>query len=358
MFTKCLLATIVCMVIGCNSSSVAKKQIIEKTKEPLATLDGNVALDFSPDSKWLAIGAELIDTSTWKMAAILEERVSDKNPKSKNHWGYTSVAFSPDSKQLALGDQDGSLRILEVPSMVMTHEVLAHGARITGIGFGIDNKTIVTTSVDDFIRIRIWNSQTGKEVFRSDSVDKTRRDENGSVADIVGAVDIFAMSPNRELFAVADVKSKIAIVNALDGRVLSEFKGPDGDKVEMDSLAFSSDSSKLLVGVTPKVYVYNLNGDPTNIEIETNGNTEPIYVRTINENGLISMYYVDTESKMPVVAFYDLSQKKSLGSFFPHQSRGSYWAASRDGQYIATVGRGGPVRIWSVTEAMRDLLPL
>lgn len=358
MFSKCLLATMVCMLIGCNSSNVAKKQIVGKTKEPLATLDGNVALDFSPDSKWLAIGAELIDTSTWKVAAILEERVSEKNPKSKNHWGYTSVAFSPDSKKLALGDQDGSLRILEVPSMVMTNEVLAHGARITGIGFGNDNETIVTTSVDDYIRIRIWNSQTGKEVFRSHSGKITNNDQDGSVADIVGAVDVFAQSPNRELFAVADVKSKITIVNARDGKVLSEFKGPDGDKVEMDSLAFSSDSSRLLVGVTPKVYVYNLNGDPTNIEIETKGKTETLYVKTINESGLISMYYVDTKSRMPAVAFYDLAQTKFLGSFFPHQSRGNYWAASRDGQYIATVGHGGPVRIWSVKEAMRDLLPL
>lgn len=241
--------------------------------------------------------------------------------------------------------------------MVMTQEVLAHGARITGIGFGNDNETIVTTSVDNFIRIRIWNSQTGKEVFRSDSVDKTSNDQDGSVADIVGAVDVFALSPNREVFAVADVKSKIAIVNVLDGRVLNEFKGPDGDKVEMDSLAFSSDSSKLLVGVTPNVYIYNLNGDPTNIKIETKGNTEAIYVRTMNENGLLSMYYVDKKSQMPIVSFYDLSKTKSLGSFFPHQARGGYWATSRDGRFIATVGRGGPVRIWSVAEAMRDLLP-
>jgi WD40 repeat protein len=356
MIAKQLFLTIVCILVGCNSNSVAKKTNAKavKTKEPVATLDGNVAIGFSPDGKWLAIGAELVDTSTWKVVAMLEERVSEKNPKSKNHWGYTSVAFSPDSKKLALGDQDGSLRILEVPSMEMKQEVLAHGARLTGIGFARDNETIVTTSVDDYVRLRIWNSRTDKELFRSAS-EKAAKNPNVPTADVVGAVDVFALSPDRELFAVADVMSKIVIANVSDGKILHEFKGPDGDTVEMDSLAFSSDSTKLLVAVTPKVYVYNLNGEPTNVEIQTKANSEALHVKTINESGLISMFYVDKDSTAPIVEFYDLAKTKSLGTFFPDQTRGVYWAASADGQYIATTGRGGPVRIWNVAEAMQDL---
>jgi WD40 repeat protein len=365
MYTKRWFVTIICMLIGCNSNQSnqpTKKQLAGttagKTKEPIATLDGNVALGFSADSKWLAIGAELVDTTTWKVVAMLEPRISDKNPKSKNHWGYTSVAFSPDSKKLALGDQDGSLRILEVPSMVKLQEVIAHGARITGIGFANDNETIITTSVDDVIRIRIWNSRTVEELFRSVDSEKMPKDDKGPMANVVGAVDVFALSPNRELFAVADVMSKIVIGSTRDGKVLHEFKGPDGDKVEMDSLAFSTDSSKLLVGVTPKVHVYNLNGEPTELQIATTANSDALYVKTINESGLISMCYVDTKSKMPVVDFYDFAQTKSLGTFFPHESRGNYWAVSPDGNYIATTGRGGPVRIWSVTESMKDLTQL
>jgi len=69
------------------------------------------------------------------------------------------------------------------------------------------------------------------------------------------------------------------------------------------------------------------------------------------------MYYVDAKTNMPVIEFYDLAQAKSLGTFYPHQMRGNYWAASLDGQFIATVGRGGPVSIWNVAEAMKDLTP-
>lgn len=351
MFTPRMFATVVCMLVGCNANHVAQNQKVEKIKEPLATLDGHVALDFSPDNKWLAIGAELVDTSTWKVAAMLEERISDKNPTSKNHWGYTSAAFSPDSKKLAIGDQDGSLRILEVPSMVLTKEFLAHGARITGIGFGNDNETVVTTSVDEYIRM--WNSRTGEELFRSG--DLAPKVPAESIAGFFGAVDIFALSPNRELFAAADITKRIVIGSMRDGKIVHEFKGPGGDKIEMDSLAFSFDSSKLLVGVTPKVYVYNVIDASVAGQIEAKADST-LFVKSINESGLIAMYYRATGSKMAMVEFYDMAQAKSLGAFVAHQSRGAFWSVSGDGRYIATTGHGGPVRIWSVTEAMRDLV--
>lgn len=358
MFMRLWFTAIVCVLIGCNSNVGAIKkqgQKVEKIKEPIAMVDGNVAIAFSPDGKWLAVGAELVDTSTWKVAAMLDSRVSDKNPKSKNHWGYTSAAFSTDSKKLALGDQDGSLRILEIPSMKMLQETIAHGARITGIGFGADNETLVTTSVDDLIRIRIWNSKTDREIFRSAS-EKAAKDPNAANAvDVVGAVDIFALSPNRELFAVADVMSKIVIGNVRDGKLIGQFKGPNGDKVEMDSLAFSADSSKLLIGVTPTVYVYDLNGQPSNVQIETKANTEALMIKAVNESGLVSMFYVEQSSKMPVLQFYDLAQSKSLGSFFPDETRGAFWDVSGDGKFIATTTRGGPVRIWDVAETVKEL---
>jgi WD40 repeat protein len=355
MFVRRLLFISACLLIGCESKQLPKTQTAQKTKKPLVTLDGNVAIDFSPDGKWLAIGAELIDTDTWKIVSKLDERISDKHPKSKNHWGYTSVAFSPDSKKLALGDQDGSLRILDVPSMELKQELIAHGARLTGIGFANDNETIVSTSVDDSIRIRIWNSGNGKELFRSDSFDKKPKDEGGIVVDVVHGVDVFALSPNRELYAAADVMSKIVIGSVRDGKILKEFKGPNGDKVEMDSLTFSPDSSKLYVGVTPKIYEYDLDGNPTNVSIDTTADSSAMRLKILSEGGLIAMNYVDSVSKMPVIEFYDAMQKRSLGTFFPHQARGDYWAVSPNGQYMATVERGGPVQIWNVKESMQDL---
>jgi WD40 repeat protein len=357
-FSSWLLAACVLHMTACNSNSSSKKSGLAANREPIASLEGNVALAFSPDGKWLAIGAELVDTSTWKVVAMLEERVSDDHPKSKNHWGYTSAAFSPDSKKLALGDQDGTLRILDIPSVTLAQEVLAHGARLTGIGYASDNVTMVTSSVDDLIRLRVWNSQTDELLFRS--VDHQKFVEEGSqgrLADIIGAVDIFALSPNRELFAVADVFGKILVCSVADGKVMHEFMGPDAESVEMDTLAFTFDSSQLLIGVTPKVFVYSLDGEPTGVEIRTNADSGVLDVLALNESGLIAISYGDEATKMPAVAFYDLSQQKALGSFFPHEMRGSHWAASPNGEFLATTGRGGGVRVWKVAEALAELTP-
>lgn len=356
MLNNVSLLVILCISsIGCRPNVTTGTQKNGTPREPTVTIDGNVALAFSPDGNWLAIGAELIDTNTWDIAAVLEERVSENNPQSKNHWGYTSVAFSPDSKKLALGDQDGTLRLLAVPSMALTQEVLAHGARITGIGFAADNKTIVTTSVDDFLRVRIWDSQNGEEIFRSVDSGILGGEINDTTVDIVKAVDIFALSRDRELFAVADVMSKIVIFNVQDGRVLQQFMGPNADSVEMDSLAFSANASKLLIGVTPKVYVFSLDGGVLLADIETTADSQTLQVKAVNADGLIAMSYNDADSGMPAIELYSLTEQKSRVTFFPHEMRGAFWDVSPDGKYIATTGRGGPVRIWSVAEALQSV---
>ena len=199
----------------------------------------------------------------------------------------------------------------------------------------------------------MWNSTWGDEELRGGEDASALQD--APPADVVDAVDVFALSPDRELFAVADLNSKIAVGSTREAKILHEFQGPDGDQVEMDSLAFSADSSKLLIGVTPKVYVYNLDGEPTSIQIETEADSMPLYVKTINESGLIAMFYGDADSEMSVIELYDLESVKSIGAFFDHELRGNFWAVSSDGRYIATIGRGGPVRIWDVAEIVRDL---
>ncbi len=59
--------------------------------------------------------------------------------------------------------------------------------------------------------------------------------------------------------------SKIVVGRVQDGKVLHSFKGPQGDKVEMDSLAFTGDSNKLWIGVTPNIHVQAVNGEQQEI---------------------------------------------------------------------------------------------
>ncbi len=78
----------------------------------------------------------------------------------------------------------------------------------------------------------------------------------------------------------------------------------------------------------------------------------------IPDTGMMVLYYYHQTAKAPVIEFYDGANNKSLGCFVPDVSRGNYWAISQDGKYIATVSRGGPIRIWDVAEVMKNLLTL
>ncbi len=230
MFAKRNLVMALCLLAGCSAKqanqSQNQNQKIVQIKQPLATLDGHVALEFSPDSKWLAIGAELIEAGTWKVSAMLDKRISNDNPNSKNHWGYVSVAFSPDSKKVAIGEEVGVIRILEIPSMVLAKEIKAHGARVTGIGFGTDNETIVTTSRDE--TIRMWNTRTGSELHRTGDSAKPE----GTIATYSGAVDAFALSPSREMFAAVDLLTNLVVIGSMrDGSILHKFKAPGGQTI-------------------------------------------------------------------------------------------------------------------------------
>ncbi len=55
----------------------------------------------------------------------------------------------------------------------------------------------------------------------------------------------------------------------------------------MDSLAFTPDSNKLLIGVTPKVYIYTIQGQSTDVAIETSADS-PLLVKPVNNQGLVA----------------------------------------------------------------------
>lgn len=70
-----------------------------------------------------------------------------------------SVIYSFDSKKLASCDQSGVIFIWEMPSGKMLRKIEAHKELIQDISFGGDNKTLVSASLDKFVKL--WDSETG-----------------------------------------------------------------------------------------------------------------------------------------------------------------------------------------------------
>lgn len=78
-----------------------------------------------------------------------------------------SVIYSFDSKKLASCDQTGEIIIWELPKGKMLRRIKAHDDLIQDISFAEDNQTLVSASLDKFVKL--WNVDTGKNLFALNS---------------------------------------------------------------------------------------------------------------------------------------------------------------------------------------------
>ncbi len=78
-----------------------------------------------------------------------------------------SVIYSFDSKKLASCDQSGEIIIWEMPKGKMLRKIKAHKDLIQDISFAEDNRTLVSASLDNFVKL--WDTDTGKNIMSFDT---------------------------------------------------------------------------------------------------------------------------------------------------------------------------------------------
>lgn len=74
-----------------------------------------------------------------------------------------SVIYSFDSKKLASCDQSGVIIIWEMPRGRMLRKIKAHNELIQDISFAEDNTTLVSASLDKYVKL--WDTDTGKNIM-------------------------------------------------------------------------------------------------------------------------------------------------------------------------------------------------
>jgi dipeptidyl aminopeptidase/acylaminoacyl peptidase len=75
-----------------------------------------------------------------------------------------SVTFSPDGKQLAAACPDNSVRLWEVASGKLLHDLGGHRGPVWAVAFTPDDRTVLSGGEDR--SVRLWDAETGKEVAR------------------------------------------------------------------------------------------------------------------------------------------------------------------------------------------------
>jgi len=121
-----------------------------------------VALNFSPDSKLLAVGGgaptedgeiKIVDVPTGKVV------VDIKNGHSDTVFG---VSFSPDGKMLATCGADKFVKVFEVPSGKFIKSFEGHTHHVLDVGWKADGKLLASCGADN--AIKVWDFEKGEQV--------------------------------------------------------------------------------------------------------------------------------------------------------------------------------------------------
>jgi WD40 repeat protein len=186
-------------------------------------------LDGAADKKWYT---ENRNAGAFHLLARLIHNYipRDTSAEQSTLTGHTdqinTAAFSPDGSKVVTGSHDKTVRIWNVMTGILEHELKGHTQAVTSVVFSPDGTHIATASRDN--TVRIWNSDNGFFV----------RELQGHTAPVL-SVDF---SPNGTHIATASRDNTIRIWNTDDGIFVRELKG---HTAPVESVAFSPDSNQI-----------------------------------------------------------------------------------------------------------------
>jgi len=157
-------------------------------------VDGNTLVaSFSPDDRWVAVGASSADG-----LHLVDAETGQLQWSRRDHQGgVQTVDWSPDGRRLVTGSMDGTLKLWDAASgrPILT---LRHDGRVAGVAFTPDGSRIVSSG-DGATAIRIWHGSPVKLPLdkpvdllalldgQDDSVTGQWRIENGRLQNVEAA---------------------------------------------------------------------------------------------------------------------------------------------------------------------------
>jgi WD40 repeat protein/serine/threonine protein kinase len=187
------------------------------------------ALSFSPGGVELACLGDHRLVELWQWAQT--NRLAS-NPIVPLRDPYKcKIAFSPNHPWLAVGETDGRIRLLELPSLRERLQFAATREGVTALAFSPDGRTLASGSGYNDLAIRLWEPATGGLV-------KELRGHTGWVIAL-------SFSPDGTMLASAATDQTIRL---WDARTWQELTVLRGHRHEVWAIAFSPDSRLLASG--------------------------------------------------------------------------------------------------------------
>ena len=219
------------------------------TGENIKTLKGSEgrgrALAFSPEGDCFGLGC----TAYPEYDTI--ELWDEEKRASFTHSGLVdTVAMSPDSMLLATGGRDKTVKLWHVETQQCFQTLLGHIGRILSLVFSPDGTLLVSGGGDNW---EMRKHADGRTTFFSDGdspVDKTAKvwevatGENIATLESSGMVRGIAFSPNGKCLATGTTKT-VTLWCTKTWQPIATL-----DTVDFESLAFSPNGSRLVIGGT------------------------------------------------------------------------------------------------------------
>lgn len=142
----------------------------------------------------------------------------------------TAVAFNlTNSDQIAMGDENGTVRLMNLSTPDESVEFNGHDAMVESIAFSFDGSQLITASSDG--DIRVWDTSDGSEIITVDGTED--------------APQVVGFSPSGERFAIASEDRMVSIYDLPDGDKISDLSERDST---IRSLAFNALDTLLATG--------------------------------------------------------------------------------------------------------------
>jgi WD40 repeat protein len=139
------------------------------------------ALAPSPDGRFLAVGGEN-DMAVWERGEEGWKRVA-----SMESLDCRGLAFAPDSRTLAIGTAEGTVRLVEAPSMRERATLGGFSDRVHSVEFSPDGATLAAVAFNR--ELKLWDWKSGVERKR--------------LAQAIGPIHCFAFTPDGRSLAVS-----------------------------------------------------------------------------------------------------------------------------------------------------------
>lgn len=114
------------------------------------TATGGLSINISPDGHTLVTGASAITDGKIKVWNLRTGKVLHTLPGSKQ--GVSAVAISPDSSVFAFGSNDGTLKILSLRTGEPV-KIFRNLGKVWSVAFASDGRTLVSAQEDGTIKI-------------------------------------------------------------------------------------------------------------------------------------------------------------------------------------------------------------